>query len=258
MSAVREGEGGTMSRRTRVALGALLLSIAIVAISASFAFASPSYSVSLSPSRSSVRYGQEFTLQPSVVGTSTYALSTVTIQKSWDGVNWDSEGLEGLKTDGETGTIDPIDPQYMIVDESLLPSVEPLALPHALFFRAIYKPVGIDGKAIPSQNQTSTPTGVTVVFNTKVRASTSVPRRASRKKSFAIFSSMSPNCGIGVMQVTVWKKGFKQRYLLETDDEGRTSMRIKLKKGTYKVQTLWLGNVFGRNAKSATKTVTVR
>jgi hypothetical protein len=248
-----------MPRRTRVALGALVLAVAIVALSASFAFAAPDYSVSLASSKSALRYGEEFTLQTSVVGTSTLAFSMVTIEKSWDGVNWTTDGLEGLKTDGATGTVDPIDPQYMIVDDTLLPTAFPVGLPLNVYFRAIFKPADIAGKALSSsQNQTSTPAAVTILRNTKVKALVSAPRNVSAKKSFVVATSMSPNSGIGVMQVTITKKGFKKTYLIQTDETGTADLLVKLKKSTYKVQTRWMGNVFGQSAKSSTKTVTVR
>jgi hypothetical protein len=249
-----------MSRRTRVALGALVLAVATVALSATAAFAAPSYTVSLTPSTTSLHYGDEFTLQPSVVGTSTLAFSTVTIEKSWDGVNWNTDGLEGLKTDGDTGTVDPIDPMYFVVDESLLPPTYPIGPNIAVFFRAIYKPVDAAAKALPaSENQTSAPTAITLVRYSRVKASTSAPRYASRKRSFLISSSTSPDSGIGLMRVTISKRGFKRSYLVWTDESGTADLRVKLKKSTYKVQSRWVGNVFGKASPlSKTKTVTVR
>jgi hypothetical protein len=248
-----------MSRRTRVALGALVLAVAMVALSATVAFAAPSYTVSLTPSTTWLRYGNEFTLQPSVVGTSTLAFSMVTIEKSWDMVNWTTDGLEGLKTDGDTGTVDPIDPQYLIVDDTLLPTGFSASLPTTVYFRAIFKPSGMDGKALPaSENQTSAPTAVTLGRNNKVKATVSAPRYASRKRSFVISSGMSPNSGLGLMRVTITKKGYKRSYLVWTDESGTADLRVKLKKATYKVQTKWLGNVWGKSASSKVKTVTVR
>jgi hypothetical protein len=249
-----------MSRRTRVALGALVLAIAMLALSATVAFAAPSYSVNLTPSKTWLRYGNEFTLQPSVVGTSTLAFSTVTIEKSWDGENWNTDGLEGLKTDGDTGTVDPIDPMYFVVDESLLPPTYAIGAPIKVYFRAIYKPVDAAAKALPaSENQTSAPTAVYLVRNTKVKANVTVPRRVSRKRAFWISSSTSPDSGLGQMRVTIWKKGFKKSYTVETTEAGTADLRVKLKKGTYKVQSRWLGNVFGKSSPlSKTKTVTVR
>jgi hypothetical protein len=248
-----------MSRRTRVALGALVLAVAMLALSATVAFAAPSYTVSLTPSKTWLRYGNEFTLQPSVVGTSTLAFSMVTIEKSWDMVNWTTDGLEGLKTDGDTGTVDPIDPQYLIVDDTLLPTGFSASLPTTVYFRAIFKPSGMDGKPLPaSENQTSAPTAVTLGRNTKVKATVSAPRYASRKRSFVISSGMSPNSGLGLMRVTISKHGYKRSYLVWTDESGTADLRVKLKKATYKVQTKWLGNVWGKSASSKVKTVTVR
>lgn len=248
-----------MLRRTRAALAALALAAAILALSASAVFAAPSYTVNLTPSKSTLRYGQEFTLDTSVVGTSTLAFSMVTIEKSWDGVNWTTDGLEGLKTDGDTGTVDPIDPQYMIVDDTLLPTAYSASLPLNVYFRAIFKPSGVDGKLLSaSENQTSAPTAITLVRNTKVKATVSAPRYASRKRGFWITSAMTPNSGIGMMRITISKKGFKRSYVVWTDESGSAGLKVKLKKGTYKTQAAWLGNVFGKSARSATKTVTVR
>jgi hypothetical protein len=232
----------------------------MVALSATVAFAAPSYTVSLTPSKSGLHYGDEFTLQPSVVGTATLAFSTVTIEKSWDGVNWNTDGLEGLKTDGDTGTVDPIDPMYFVVDESLLPPTYAVGPNIAVYFRAIYKPVDAAAKALPaSENQTSAPTAVTLVRNARVKASVSAPRYASRKRYFWVSSTTSPDSGIGVMRVTIWKKGFKKSYLVWTSEAGTADLRVKLKKGTYKVQTRWLGNVFGKTSPASTaKKVTVR
>jgi hypothetical protein len=249
-----------MPRRTRVALGALMLAVAIVALTAVSAFAAPSYTVSLTPSKTWLRYGNEFTLQTSVAGTSTLALSTVVIEKSWDGQTWTTDGLEGLKTDGDTGTVDPIDPAYVIVDDTLLPTAYSASLPLTVYFRAIYKPVDAAGKALPaSENQTSAPTAITIGRNSKVKAVVSAPRYASRKRSFFINSAMSPNSGIGLMRVTISKRGYKRSYLVWTDESGTADLRVKLKKATYKVQTKWLGNVFGKaSTGSKVKTVTVR
>jgi hypothetical protein len=232
----------------------------MVALSATIAFAAPSYSVSLTPSMTRLRYGNEFTLQPSVVGTSTLAFSVVTLEKSWDLVNWTTDGLEGLKTDGDTGTVDPLDPAYMIVDETLLPTSYSASLPLTVYFRAIYKPSNLLGAALPaSENQTSAPVAVTLVKNTKVKATVSAPRYTSRKKSFIISAANSPNSGIGLMRITISKKGFKRSYLVETDEAGTATLRVKLKKSSYKVSSRWLGNAFGaRSATSKTKTVTVR
>ena len=252
-----------MSRRTRVALGALVLAVAMVALSATAAFAVPGYTVNLTPStKAGLHYGDEFTLQPSVVGTDTLAFSTVVIEKSWDGVNWNTDGLEGLKTDGDTGTVDPIDPMYFVVDESLLPPTYAVGPNITVFFRAIFKPSGMNGKPLTtdgSQDQTSTPTSITLVRNTRVKASVSTPRYASRKRSFWVSSSTSPDSGIGQMRVTITKKGFRKSYLLWTTEAGTADLRVKLKKGTYKVQSRWVGNVFGKTSPlSKTKTVTVR
>jgi hypothetical protein len=227
-------------------------------MTATAAFAAPTYNVALGTSRTSIRYGQEFVLYPSVVGTSTLALSTVTIEKSWDGVNWNTDGLEGLKAEGDTGTVVPLDPQHMITDESLLPAGYAGGLPLTVYFRAIYKPVGLTGAAIASENQTSAPTAITLVRQSKVKAFVSVPKNASYKRAFTVASSMSPNCGPGTIQVTITKKGFKKVYVLATDDSGTVDLRVKLKKGSYKVQSRWAGNIFGPGAKSATKTVRVR
>ena len=246
-----------MPRRTRVALGALVLAVAFVALSATMAFAAPSYSVSLTPSRTWLRYGQEFTLQTSVEGTSTLALSTVTLEKSWDGVNWTTDGLEGLKTDGDTGTVDPIDPAYMIVDETLLPPY-PAGLPLTVYFRSIFKPVDAAGKALPSENQTSTPTSVVIGRWTNVKATVSVPRTHVRSHAFVVSTATRPNAGVGTMAVTIWKKGFKKTYRIETDEAGTADLSVKLKKGTYSVQTKFLGNVFSKSAKSSIKKITIR
>jgi hypothetical protein len=249
-----------MSRRTRVALSAFVLAVAMVAVSVTAAFAEPSYTVSLIPSKTGVHYGDEFTLQPSVVGTQTLAFSTVTIEKSWDGVNWNTDGLEGLKTDGDTGTVDPIDPMYFIVDESLLPPTYAVGPNIPVYFRAIYKPVNALAQALPaSENQTSAPTAVTLIRNARVKAVVSTQRYASRKRWFRVSSSTSPDSGIGLMRVTIWKKGFKKSYLAWTTEAGTADLKVKLKKGTYKVQTRWLGNVFGnKSPASKAKTVTVR
>jgi hypothetical protein len=249
-----------MPRRTRVALGALVLAVAMVALSATVAFAAPSYTVNLTPSNTGLRYGQEFTLQPSVVGTNTLAFSVVALEKSWDGVNWTTDGFEGLKTDGDTGTVDPIDPQYMIVDDTLLPTGFSASLPTTVYFRAIFKPSNALGALLPaSENQTSAPTAVTFFRNTKVTASVSAPRYASRKRSFVISAGMSRNSGFGLMRVTISKKGYSRSYLVSTDEVGTGDFRVKLSKGTYKVQSRWLGNVWGaRSAWSKVKKVTVR
>ena len=128
-----------------------------------------------------------------------------------------------------------------------------------MYFRAIYKPAGIDGKARPaSENVTSSPVAITILRNTKVKAVVSAPRYASRKRSVRIDSAMTPNSGIGVMQVTIWKKGFKRVYLVPTEDDGIGTLRVKLKKSTYNVQTRWMGNAFGKSAKSKVKKITVR
>jgi hypothetical protein len=233
----------------------------MVALSATAAFAVPSYTVNLTPSTTAgLHYGDEFTLQPSVVGTQTLAFSTVVIEKSWDGVTWNTDDLEGLKTDGDTGTVDPIDPMYFVVDESLLPPTYAIGPNITVFFRAIYKPVNALAVALPaSENQTSTPTSITLVRNTRVKANVSAPRYASRKRAFWISASTSPDSGIGQMRMTIWKKGFKRSYTVWTNEAGTADLRVKLSKGTYKVQTRWAGNVFGKTSPwSKTKTVTVR
>jgi hypothetical protein len=59
--------------------------------------------------------------------------------------------------------------------------------------------------------------------------------------------------------MTIWKKGFKRSYTVWSNEAGTADLRLKLNKGTYKVQTRWVGNVFGKTSPwSKTKTVTVR
>lgn len=247
-----------MLRKSWVALGVLAVAASVIALSAVIAIGAPGYSVSLTPSKTTVRYGDEITLQPSVVGTSTLALSTMALEKSWDGVNWTNNGLEGLKFEGTTGTVVPLDPQYLVVDDSMLNPDVASTLPVTVYFRAIYKPVGLDGKAIASEVQTSAPTAITIVRNTKVKVQTTVPKKAKQNKAFTIAAQVSPNCGVGTVNVTITKKGFKKVYQLTTDETGYADVRVKLKAGHYNVQEKWLGNVFGVSAKSPVRPIVVR
>lgn len=247
-----------MPRKTKVVVSALVTIVVIFALSATAAIAAVAYSVNLTPTKSTLHYGEEFDLAPSVVGTDTLAFSTIALEKSWDGVNWNNTGLEGLKAEGDTGTVVPFDPQALIIDGSFLPEDFAGTLPATVWFRGVYKPAGTNGKAISGAETTSAPVAITLVRNTKVKVTTSVPKKAKRNKRFTVRASVSPNCGPGVVRVTVTKKGFKRTYLVATDEDGQASVGVKLPRGTYKVQERWLGNVWGVSAKSSVKTVIVR
>jgi hypothetical protein len=91
--------------------------------------------------------------------------------------------------------------------------------------------------------------------STKVTFSTS----GSIKHAGTTFNfQVSPNCGVGVIKVTVSKSGSKTlTYNLTTDADGHASAKLKLgtKNGTYKVSAKFLGNVYGVASKTASKNV---
>lgn len=91
--------------------------------------------------------------------------------------------------------------------------------------------------------------------STKVTISTiGTVKRAGTKFAFRV----APNCGTGIIRVTVTKSGSKTLvYNLTTSVNSYTSPTLKLgtKNGTYKVGAKFLGNTYGVASPTAVKTV---
>jgi hypothetical protein len=69
---------------------------------------------------------------------------------------------------------------------------------------------------------------------------------------------VSPDCGVGVIKVTITKPGSKTlTYNVTTDADGYASASLKLgaKNGTYKVTAKFLGNIYGVASKTASKNI---
>jgi hypothetical protein len=249
-----------MARKTQAFVGVLFAAIAIVALMAAPAFADVAVTLGIGPV--SARYGTEILVIPTVVGTETIPGDAITLEAlNPDGITWEPFG-EGLKVE-DTATIDP---QYLMVDSSLLPWYFAKQW-HPVQFRAIFKPIsrGKDssGTALPAPPAvTSNTAGLQVVRNARPKVSIYTPAKAKRGYYFNMGAQVSPNSGEGPVRFRFTKKGSKKTlmsFVAESDDSGYAEVARKItKRGTYKVEVTFLGNAFAPASKTYSKYFVVR
>ena len=168
------------------------------------------------------------------------------------GMAWkDFQDFEDIQLE-DTNTVQPFGYRIGMDDHVILgdgSSVLPV-FPYQI--RCEYKPAG-SSTSPASYSETET---VTLIKNlsTKVSITAGTVRRAGTTFTLQV----SPNCGVGTINVTVKKTGSKTlTYKLTTDEDGRVSAKLKLgtTNGTYSVSAKFLGNMFGVSSPTAVKQV---
>jgi hypothetical protein len=169
------------------------------------------------------------------------------------GMVWkDFRDFEDIQLE-DTNTVQPFAFQIGVDDAVILSdgSVVTPAFPYLI--RCEYKPAGAS-TAPSSFSETET---VSLIKNTSVKVAFSTTgsiKHAGTKFNFHV----SPDCGVGIVKVTITKPGTKTlTYNVATDDNGVASTTLKLgaKNGTYKVSAKFLGNQYGSASKTVSKNV---
>jgi hypothetical protein len=119
--------------------------------------------------------------------------------------------------------------------------------------RAEYKPLG--SSSSPASYSETEFVQVIQEDSTKV---TIAPSKTIRRAGTTFSFTVSPDCGVGTVRVTVTKAGTKAlTYNLTTNEAGKVTAKLKLgtKNGTYKVSAKFLGNDFGVASPTASKSI---
>jgi hypothetical protein len=239
-----------MSGSKRLAIALFALAIAVPATLGVFVAPAmaASVTVGLSAVPSAGHYGDELTITPSLVGTSTLTGDLFTLylwtypdtdatEKSW------VQYGEQLKVE-DTGTIDPM---YVFVNEEFLP------YPAQLMMTFYSKPSSV--------NETSTPIFINAYKNKKTTLRLSGAHVIRRRHNATIIGAVTPTCGPGNMSVRVYKRGrVVYRATVLTDESGEAEYtQFFSKPGTYTVKMRWSGNAFGPgNGRWVSRTIHVR
>jgi hypothetical protein len=169
-----------------------------------------------------------------------------------DPVWMDMVGIENIQLE-DTNTVQPfsyaigMDDGVLMGDGNVVTPVFPYTI------RAEYKPLGASTD-LPSYTETE---AVALIKWGATKVSFS--KSGTVRKAGTLFNfQVGPNCGIGVIKVTVTKAGSKTlTYNIETDEFGAASETLKLgtKNGTYKVSARFLGNRYGVASKTVSKSI---
>jgi hypothetical protein len=220
--------------------------------------ASPAYMVAEG------HYGEEVTLQPVVLSkielpNDVFHLQVLVHDVDASGTPlpgdpvWkDFQGVEDIKLE-DTNTVSPssyaigMDDMVAFGDGTVATPVFPYTI------RCEYKPAGASTD-MPSYTETET-VGLIKWTSTRV----TFAKSGTVKKAGTLFNfQVGPDCGAGVIKVTVSKPGSKTlTYSVVTDVFGSASETLKLgtKNGTYKVSARFLGNRYGVASKTVTKSI---
>ncbi len=267
-----------MRLKSKVAV-AIAVAALLVAVSAVAAFAAASQeSVALKVGDEwgtgfTTAYGGEVVLQPACISKIELPgdkfhfqvyINDVDASGTPVGMVWKDFGefediqLEDTNTVGAFAFRPGIDDWVILGDGS---SVHP---PSPYQIRCEYRPnvAGLDASGTPKGGASTDPKSysetetVTLIKNahTKVSMSAGAIRRAGTTFNF----SVSPNCGVGKIAVTIKKAGSAKRtYSLTTNEDGRVTKKLKLgtANGAYKVYAKFVGNKYGVSSSTVSKTV---
>ncbi|MDO8963479.1 MAG: hypothetical protein Q7W30_03190 [Coriobacteriia bacterium] len=219
---------------------AIVAALAIPAVAAQYVPAATTVTLEAAPT--AVRYGQDISLTPSIpVGT--VVGDQIRVEVSNNASDWAMIG-EPLAIE-DTGT--PFDPALVTVDGSF-------ALPAQ--FRAIFLSKGKEG----ANNGTSTPVAITLIRNASTRVVLGTPSRLRHGRSAAIGFTVLPDSGAGVVTYRLYRNGrLLQASHVHTNELGAASKAFRFtRRGTYRVQATFAGNIYGAKSRTAVKSFRVR
>jgi hypothetical protein len=195
--------------------------------------------ITLAPSATTVRYGSDLDLQPSVTAALVVPGDKITLQIIQGG-DWVTYG-EGLQVEDT----DTIVPQSIFVNEEV-------AWPAT--FRALWIPKSGGGSVVATSDAVT----VSMARYTKTKVTIGAPKTVrARGASFAF--TVSPVCAESLVKIWVVNSHGKTvtSTKILTDEFGHGSRTIKFgKAGKYKVEAQFLGNVWGKASTVSVKTVT--
>ncbi len=209
-------------------------------------------------------YGEDITLQPTVMSKIELPGDAFTFQILVNDVDASGTLLPGdpvwknFESDinltlEDTNTVPPVSYSLGMDDSVTLGDGSVGTPPFPYTIRVEYKPAG--ASTVPASDSETETVDLIKWTSTKVTMSTSgVIRHAGTTFNFTV----SPDCGVGTIKVTVAKAGIKTKTVYVTTDQfGTASQVISLgsKNGTYKVTAQFLGNRYGVASKTATKNV---
>jgi hypothetical protein len=213
--------------------------------------------------------GEKFTFQVYVQDSTT---DTVTGVRQWKWMTF--QDFEDIQLEN-TNTVAPFSYRVGMDDLTILTdgtAVSPVTLlttetigytpltdsTYGYLIRVEYKALDASGTANSTSPKTYSETEtVSVIKNDSTRVSfakSGTVKKAGTKFNF----SVSPDCGVGTIRVTIKKSGSATRtYNVMTDEDGDATATLKLgtKNGTYKVSAKFLGSLFGVASPTATKSV---
>ena len=225
--------------RARVMKAIVASSLAALVFGALVTPAAAAVTIDLQPSATTVHYGNELNLQPSVDTTPVVPGDKVTLQ-IMQGSDWVTYG-EGLTVEDT----DTIVPQSIFVNEEV-------SWPAT--FRALWLPKSGGGSVVATSAQVT----VAAARNTHVRVSISAPKTV-RAKGTSFGFTVSPDCSASLVKITVVNSHGKtvSTTKILTDETGVGSRKIKFPKaGRYTVLAQFLGNYWGKSSPVTAKAVT--
>ena len=225
--------------RGRVLRAVAAVGLAALVFGAVVAPAIATDTISLQPSATTVHYGNELDLQPSVTATPVVPGDKVTLQIIQGG-DWVTYG-EGITVE-DTNTIVP---QSIFVNEEV-------AWPAT--FRALWIPKSGVGSVVATSAQVT----VTMARNTHTKVAIGAPKTV-RAKGASFAFTVSPICAESLVKIWVVNSHGKTvtSTKILTDEFGHGSRTLKFgKAGRFTVLAQFLGNVWGRSSPVTAKAVT--
>jgi hypothetical protein len=169
------------------------------------------------------------------------------------GMVWkDFRDFEDIQLE-DTNTVQPFAFQIGADDAVILSDGSAITPVFPYLIRAEYKPLG-SSSAPASFSETET---VNLLKNTSTKVAIA-PSKTVRRAGTTFTFTVSPNCGVGTVKVTVTKAHSKTlTYNLTTDENGSVTAKLKLgtSNGTYKVSAKFLGNIYGVSSATASKNI---